>query len=135
MKFIDRLILGVLAGSLCVLAVDVVFGIGPAHAQVATIAETLPALSNPLSDLQDTTVDCGATGDPEIIAPSGASSMCVQNTSTTCVHLGGSAVTTATGVDIGDGCAGGQVFCADAKRMWCESAAGTITVDVIFGST
>lgn len=92
------------------------------------------ALSNPLSDLQDTTVACGATGDPEVIAPSGASSICVENTSATCVQIGGNAVTTTTGVAIGDGCAGGTLFCADAKRMWCESTSGTVNVDVVFGS-
>lgn len=108
-----------------------------AHAQqgVLAVQSLMPALSNPLSDLQNTTVSCGATGDPELIAPSGASSICVQNTSTTCVHLGGSTVTTTTGLAIGDGCAGGQIFCADAKRMWCESASGSIDVEVVWGST
>lgn len=92
------------------------------------------ALGTPLSDLQDTTVSCNATGDPEVIAPSGASSICVENTSATCVQIGGNAVSTTTGVAIGSGCAGGTIFCADAKRMWCEATAGTVSVDVIFGS-
>lgn len=92
------------------------------------------ALSTPLAELQDTTVACDATGAPEAIAPSGASSICVENTSATCVQIGGSTVSTTTGVAIGDGCAGGTLFCADVKRLFCESTSGTVNVDVVFGS-
>lgn len=92
------------------------------------------ALSTPLSVLQDTTVACNAAGDPEAIAPSGASSICVENTSATCVQIGGSTVSTTTGVAIGDGCAGGTLFCADVKRLFCEATSGTVNVDVVFGS-
>lgn len=136
MSKLDRLLRGVTAAALAVIAVAVVVDAAskPAHAQVISIAENLPALSTPLSDLQDTTVVCGATGDPELIAPSGASSICVENVSTTCVQIGGSAVSTTTGIAIGSGCAGGQVFCADAKRMWCESTSGNVSVDVVWGS-
>lgn len=90
------------------------------------------ALSNPLSELQNASVSCGATA--TAIAPSGASSICVENTSATCVQIGGSGITTTTGLAIGSGCAGGQVFCADVKRMFCAASAGTVSVDVIFGS-
>lgn len=90
------------------------------------------ALSNPIAELQNSSVTC--TGTATLIAPSGASSMCIENTSATCVNLGGSGVTTTTGLAIGSGCAGGQVFCADVKRMYCAAAAGSIAVDVVFGS-
>lgn len=90
------------------------------------------ALSNPLSELQNTSVSCGATA--TAIAPSGASSICVENTSATCVQIGGSGITTTTGLAVGSGCAGGQVFCADVKRMFCAASAGTVAVDVVFGS-
>ena len=90
------------------------------------------ALSNPLSELQNTSVSCGATA--TAIAPSGASSICVENTSATCVQIGGSGITTTTGLAVGSGCAGGQVFCADVKRMFCAASAGTVSVDVVFGS-
>lgn len=89
------------------------------------------ALSNPIAELQNTSVTCGATA--TLIAPSGASSMCIENTSATCVQLGGSGITTATGLAVGSGCSGGQVFCADVKRMFCAASAGTVAVDVVFG--
>jgi hypothetical protein len=89
------------------------------------------ALSNPVAELQNTSVTCGTTA--TLIAPSGTSSMCIENTSATCVNLGGSGVTTTTGLAVGSGCAGGQVFCADVKRMHCAAATGTVAVDVIFG--
>lgn len=92
------------------------------------------ALSNPLGVLSDSTVACDATGDPEAIAPTGASSICVENVSATCVQIGGSAVTTTTGIAIGTGCAGGTIFCADAKKMFCESTSGSVNVDVVSGS-
>jgi hypothetical protein len=92
------------------------------------------ALSTPLGVLGDTSVACDATGDPELIAPSGASSLCIENTSATCVQIGGPTVSTTTGIAIGSGCSGGQVFCADVKRAYCESTAGSVTVDVIFGA-
>lgn len=90
------------------------------------------ALSNPIAELQNSSVTCGATA--TLIAPAGTSSMCIENTSATCVNLGGSGVTTTTGLAVGSGCAGGQVFCADVKRMYCAAAAGTVAVDVISGS-
>lgn len=89
------------------------------------------ALSNPIAEFQNTSVTCAATA--TLIAPSGASSMCIENTSATCVNLGGSGVTTTTGLAVGNGCAGGQVFCADVKRMFCAASTGTVAVDVVFG--
>ena len=90
------------------------------------------ALSTPLTDLKDSQVALNAST-ATAIAPSGTSSMCVQNTSATCVQIGGSAVTTTTGVAVGSGCAGGQVLCLDAKRAWGISTSGSITVNVISG--
>lgn len=89
------------------------------------------ALSNPVAELQNSSVTCGTSA--TLVAPSGASTMCIENTSATCVNLGGSGVTTTTGLAVGSGCSGGQVFCADVKRMYCIAAAGTVAVDVVFG--
>jgi len=101
----------------------------------AVAAPRVVALANPIRDLRNVAVSCGSTGDPEIIQPTGsASSMCIQNSSATCVRIGGSAVTTATGLSIGDACPGGKVFCADMTRAWCEAESSTIEVQVIYGS-
>lgn len=101
----------------------------------ALSAPKVLGLANPIRDLKNVAVVCGATGDPEVISPTGsASSMCIQNSSATCVRIGGSGVTTATGLSIGDACPGGKVFCADMTRAWCESEAGDVTVQVIYGS-
>lgn len=89
------------------------------------------ALSNPVAELQNTSVSCGSSA--TLIAPSGASTMCIENTSATCVNIGGSGVTTTTGLAVGSGCSGGQVFCADVKRMFCAASSGTVSVDVVFG--
>jgi hypothetical protein len=114
---------------------NVVILIVAAAVLAALSAPRVVALANPIRDLRNVAVVCGATGDPEVISPTGsASSMCIQNSSATCVRLGGEAVTTATGLSIGDGCPGGKVFCADMTRAWCESEAGDITVQVIYGS-
>lgn len=106
-------------------------------AVVALLSLGALGLNSPLAEFRDKTVDCDATGDPEAITPAtnapNFGSLCVQNTSATCVHLGGSGVTTTTGIDVGDGCAAGKVFCADVRKMWCESASGTVTVDVVYG--
>jgi hypothetical protein len=91
------------------------------------------ALSNPISELQNTTATCDNVGSADLIAPSGASTLCIENTSATCVQLGGSTVSGTGGLAVGLGCSGGQVFCADAKRLYCV-AASSVTVDVIFGS-
>lgn len=89
------------------------------------------ALSNPIAELQNTSVSCGATA--TAIAPSGASSMCIENVSTTCVQVGGPGITSTTGLAVGSGCSAGQVFCADVKRMFCAASAGTVSVDVMYG--
>lgn len=93
-------------------------------------------LAAPLGQLDNATVSVNATGDPEELT-SGTplpSSVCVQNTSATCVHVGGSAVTTTTGIAVGDGCAAGMVFCFDGRRAYAESASGSIDVEVVYGS-
>jgi hypothetical protein len=114
---------------------NVVIVVIAAAVLAALSAPRVVALANPIRDLRNVAVECGSTGDPEIISPAGsASSMCIQNSSATCVRIGGSAVTTATGLSIGDACPGGKVFCADMTRAWCEAESSTITVQVIYGS-
>ena len=101
----------------------------------ALSAPKVLSLAMPIRDLKNVAVSCGSTGDPEIISPStSVSSMCIQNSSATCVRIGGNAVTTATGLSIGDGCPGGKVFCADMARAWCEAESSTVDVQVIYGS-
>ena len=101
----------------------------------ALSAPKVLSLANPIRDLRNVAVSCGSTADPEVIQPTGsASSMCIQNSSATCVRIGGSAVTTATGLSIGSGCPGGQVFCADMTRAWCEAESSSVDVQVIYGS-
>lgn len=91
------------------------------------------ALAQPVRDLKNAAVECGSTGDPEVInLPMSAA--CLQNVSTTCVRIGGEAVTTATGLSIGDGCPGGMVFCGDFSRAWCEAESSAITIQVVYGS-
>jgi|GEM_PF-6624472 len=101
----------------------------------ALSAPKVLSLANPIRDLKNVAVSCGSTGDPEIIAPTGTpASMCIQNSSATCVRIGGNGVTTATGLSIGDGCPAGKVFCADMTRAWCEAESSTVDVQVIYGS-
>jgi hypothetical protein len=92
------------------------------HHALATMVET-----------QNTTVSCLTT--TTTIAPQGAVAMCVQNSSATCIHLGGSTVTSASGdgIEVGSGCAGGQLFCADARRMYCAASAPT-TATILYGA-
>jgi len=114
---------------------NIVIFIAAAAVLAVLSAPRVVALANPIRDLRNVEVSCGSTSDPEIIQPTGsASSMCIQNSSATCVRIGGSAVTTATGLSIGDGCPGGKVFCADMTRAWCEAESSTIAVQVIYGS-
>jgi hypothetical protein len=102
---------------------------------VGLSAPRVVALAMPIRDLKNAAVSCGSTGDPEVIQPStSVSSMCIQNSSATCVRIGGSGVTTATGLSIGDGCPGGKVFCADMTRAWCEAESSSVDVQVIYGS-
>lgn len=100
---------------------------------VVATSEPVKALSQPVRVLKNGAVICGSTA--TLIAPaSGASSVCIQNTSATVATIGGSGVTPTTGLAIGDGAAGGKVFCGDMAQAWCSSAGGAVTVQVIYGS-
>lgn len=62
------------------------------------------------------------------------SSVTVQNESATCIRVGGSGVTTTTGLSVGSGCAAGTVVTFDAKRAWMISSGADVTgVDVVWG--
>lgn len=101
----------------------------------ALSAPKVLSLAMPIRDLKNVAVSCGSTDAPEVISPSPSpSSMCIQNSSATCVRIGGSGVTTTTGLSIGDGCPGGKVFCGDMARAWCEAESSTVDVQVIYGS-
>lgn len=98
------------------------------------------ALANTLPDLRaQADVSCPSTTTPGTIAPANAKSICVQNTSATCIRLGNidgatGEPTTATGISIGDGCPAGKVFCADVTQMGCIAESGTGSVSVSFGA-
>lgn len=100
---------------------------------VVGTSKPVRALANPVRVLRNAAVVCGATATP-VAAATGASAVCVQNTSATVATIGGSTVTPTTGLAIGSGAAAGQVFCGDIAQMWCSSAAGAVTVQVIYGS-
>jgi len=91
------------------------------------------ALSVPLKVIKDSQVALNATT-PTAIAPNGASSMCIQNTSATCIQVGGPTVTATTGIAVGSGCAAGQVLCLDATKAFGFSTSGSVTVNVLSGS-
>lgn len=62
------------------------------------------------------------------------SSLIIQNESASCIRVGGSGVTASTGIQVGDGCAAGQVVSIDARRAWMISESGDVTgVDVAWG--
>lgn len=94
------------------------------------------ALSQPLGELRDTEVACSASV-PTLINGAdglgGVSSLYIANDSATCVRVGGSAVSATTGASIGDGCRDGNGITVDARRAYCLSTSGSITVDVVYG--
>lgn len=92
------------------------------------------ALDAPLSELRDAEVACSAsTPTPIEAAGTRAESIYISNASATCVRIGGSSVTASTGASIGDGCTDGVGISVDAKKAWCLSTSGTVTVDTIYG--
>lgn len=95
------------------------------------------ALSTRLGDLADDSFDCIAGGSAEEIAPvalpGGASSICIRNPTATCVSLGGPTIVHPAGLEIGDGCDNGTTVCVDARRLWCDADAGTVTVYRVWG--
>ncbi len=102
---------------------------------------TARALSTPMLELRAAaSVTCPSTGTTPIeIAPANARSICVSNTSTTCVRLGNKdggtgEPTTSLGMQVGSGCAAGMVYCADVQNMGCMAESATVLVGVVYGA-
>lgn len=93
-----------------------------------------PMLDTPLAQLSDAAVACSAST-PTLLIPAGTQvdSFYVANSSATCVHIGGPTVST-RGVIIGLGCRDGNGINFDARRGWCLSESGTVTVDTVYGA-
>ncbi len=105
---------------------------------VALGAREARALANPIGGLLDVNVSVGAVtamdtnscaaGDPCIStgAGTGASSIVVQNESTTCIRVGGPNVSASRGFSVGSGCAMGSAATIDGRRFWMISTSGTV---------
>lgn len=95
------------------------------------------ALSQSLAEAKNCAdITIGATAVPTTTCMGGTgSSLIIQNESTSCIRVGGSAVTASTGISVGDGCAAGQVISWDVKRAWLirEGGADVTGVDVAWG--
>jgi hypothetical protein len=94
------------------------------------------ALSAPLGDLKncDNITVGAAIGHSRTCMSGFGSSIVVQNESATCIRVGGTGVTTTTGLSVGSGCAAGQVVTFDAKEIHFISTAGDVTgVDIVWG--
>lgn len=101
---------------------------------VALLLVTAPrvvALAMPVRVMKNVAVVCGATATP-ITSTGGMSSMCIQNNSATVATIGGSAVTPTTGFAIST--ATTVQWCGDVTALWCSSAAGAVTAQVIYGA-
>lgn len=116
----DRITLAILALALAVVATPVA-----------------QALSTPLGALQNcdnVTVGDGAVVSSQTCMGTTGSSIVIQNESASCIRVGGSAVAATTGIQVGDGCAAGQVLSVDAKVVYMISESGDVTgVDVVWG--
>lgn len=101
---------------------------------VALLLVTAPrvvALAMPVRDMKNVQIVCGATA--TLIAPTGGmSSGCFQNNSATVARIGGSAVSPTVGYAIST--ATTTSWCGDVTRMWCSSAAGAVTAEIIYGA-
>lgn len=119
----------ILAGSLAWVVV------ARAPGQSVQDAAVKPFLSSSLSTVTQWEVACSAStptdlrGDPFTLVES----VYIANESATCIRVGGSDVTSSTGLSLGSGCRDGIGFAIDAKRAWCLSTSGTVTVDVVGG--
>lgn len=81
-------------------------------------------------------VACGTSATE--IAPSAGSafpqSMQIQNTSATAVYVGGSGVTTGTGIELCDGCAANQLWQGNVQKAYCIVASGSVNVQVAWAT-
>lgn len=112
---------------------NLIITIAGAIAVAALSAPQVIALANPVRDLRDSTVTCGASA--TLIQPTGGmSSVFIQNTSSTCIRIGGVGVTTSTGLQVGDGCAAGKVIAMDATRGWCAAESSSVEATLVYGS-
>lgn len=94
------------------------------------------ALSAPLGDLKncDNITVGAAVGHSKTCMGSFGSSITVQNDSATCIRVGGTGVTTTTGLSVGTGCAAGAVVTFDAKEIHYISSGADVTgVDIVWG--
>ena len=112
----------------------VIFVAAAVLAMFSVIMLTAPraeALGVPVRDMKNVQIVCGATA--TLIAPTGGmSSGCIQNNSATVARIGGSAVSPTVGFAIST--ATTTSWCGDVTRMWCASAAGAVTAEVIYGA-
>lgn len=82
--------------------------------------------------LQNTTVSC-ATTVTEIKPSANTVSMYIANSSATCISLGGTTVTTSTGMSLGSGCRDGIGTSIAFNAATCISrGGGSVTVDVVY---
>jgi hypothetical protein len=94
------------------------------------------ALSAPLGDLKncDNITVSSAVLSSKTCMGSFGSSITVQNDSATCLRVGGTGVTTTTGLSVGTGCAAGAVVTFDAKEIHYISSGADVTgVDIVWG--
>lgn len=104
---------------------------------VAIVAPAAVALSPAMGIMNSTAVVSCATTATQISLPvtNPARSICVQNDQAVDVFIGGSDVTTATGLRLPSAStAAPQNFCADVQTLWCVVAASTSPLRVIAGS-
>lgn len=110
---------------------NIVFLVVGVVAILLAAAPRVVALSMPVRVMKNVAVVCGATATP-ITSTGGMSSVCVQNNSATVATIGGSAVTPTTGFAISTGTT--IQWCGDVTALWCSSAAGAVTAQVIYGA-
>lgn len=94
-------------------------------------APRVVALAMPVRVMKNVAVVCGASATP-ITSTGGMSSMCIQNNSATVATIGGSGVTPTTGYALST--ATSVSWCGDVTAMWCSSAGGAVTAQVIYGA-
>ena len=99
--------------------------------------DDLGALEAPIAELKNDTVTCGTTATlihGNLTGAPGAKprSMLLVNNSATQINIGGSGVTTSTGVDLCDGCSVDKVMNPNTYKAWCVAGSGT-NIQVVWG--